>query len=69
MQSTDEICKYDGSDNDVYFEISNIKDISQITINEESILNLLNKDNAEKYLIKGHIDRYEKTLKISLIDK
>jgi len=60
---------YDGSDNDVYFEISNIKDISQITINKKSILNFLEQDDAGKYLIKGHIDRANNSLEIIFYNK
>jgi len=60
---------YDGPDNDVYFEIYNIKDISQITINKKSILNFIAQDNAEKYLIKGHVDRPNKTLEIIFYNK
>ena len=64
VKTKEDLYKYDLDENHVYFEINNANHISEISINENSILNLLDKQYDQVYLIKGHINRIENSINI-----
>ena len=64
VKTKEDLYKYDLDENHVYFEINNANHISEISINENSILNLLDKQDDQVYLIKGHINRIENSINI-----
>ena len=64
VKTKEDLYKYDLDENHVYFEINNANHISEISINENSILNLLDKQDDQVYLIKGYINRIENSINI-----
>ena len=60
----EDLYKYDIDQNNVYFEINNADHISEISINNTSILNLLDKKDEQIYLIRGHINRLKNSINI-----
>ena len=69
IEKKEDLYKYDINQNDVYFQIYNVKHISEISINDNSILNFLDKNDEKIYLIKGHINRLENSLNIIFYNK
>tara|TARA_B100001094_G_scaffold227283_1_gene221788 strand:- start:433 stop:1284 length:852 start_codon:yes stop_codon:yes gene_type:complete len=68
-KTKEDLYKYDLNEDNVYFEINNPKHISEISINENSILNLLDKQDEEIYLVKGHVNRLENLVNIKFYNK
>ena len=64
VETKEDLYKYDLNQDNVYFEINNAKHISEIAVNENSILNLLDKQDEQVYLIKGHINRLENSINV-----
>ena len=61
--------EYEINEDDVYFQIFNVKHISEISINESPIINLLDKEDDEIYLIDAHINRPSNSLEIIFYNK
>ena len=68
-KTKEDLYKYDLNEDNVYFEINNPKHISEISINENSILNLLDKQDEQIYLVKGHVNRLENLVNIKFYNK
>ena len=68
-KTKEDLYKYDLNEDNVYFEINNPNHISEISINENSILNLLDKQDEEIYLVKGHVNRLENLVNIKFYNK
>ena len=68
-KTKEDLYKYDLNEDNVYFEINNPNHISEISINENSILNLLDKQDEQIYLVKGHVNRLENLVNIKFYNK
>ena len=64
IKTKEDLYKYNLNEDNVYFEINNANHISEISVNESSILDLLDKQDDQVYLIKGHINRIENSINI-----